>query len=55
MQSTIHASIVIGSTKQLPPSSMVCVESPLETMPTAGNMADTAVVLCRTPWQLAEV
>ena len=43
-------SIMIRSTKQLPLFSMVCLGSPLEAMPTAAGMEDTAVVLCQTPW-----
>lgn len=43
-------SIMIRSTKQLPLCCMVCLESPLEAMPTAAGMENTAVVLCRTPW-----
>lgn len=42
-------SIMIRSTKQLPLCSTVCLESPLEAMPTAASMEDTAVVLCQTP------
>lgn len=43
-------SVMIRSTKQLPLCSMVCLESPLEALPTAAGMEDTAVVLCGTSW-----